>query len=156
MRCSKHHRDLGFAVIDPFFKVGILSGLNPLVEFPLAVLMPNPKSATQDAARAFEHVATLEREIAELRQQLAILSSQDSERLVLAPSDEQESLYAEARYRALIEMTPPAVWVTGAKGRTVYGNRYWDQFSSMTMEQSAGWGWMNALHPDDLTKVKAE
>ena len=143
-------------MIDPFFKVGILSGLNPLVEFPLAVLMPNPKSATQDAARAFEHVATLEREIAELRQQLAILSSQDSERLVLAPSDEQESLYAEARYRALIEMTPLAVWITDTKGRTVYGNRYWHEFSSMTMEQSAGWGWMNALHPDDVTRVKAE
>src|SRR5258708_28310695 len=118
--------------------------------------MPNPKSATQDAARAFEHVATLEREIAELRLQLAILSSQDSERLVLAPSDEQESLYAEARYRALIEMTPLAVWITDTKGRTVYGNRYWHEFSSMTMEQTAGWGLMNALHPDDVTRVKAE
>src|SRR5258708_8257811 len=118
--------------------------------------MPNPKSATQDAARAFEHVATLEREIAELRLQLAILSSQGSERLVLAPSDEQESLYAEARNRALIEMTPLAVWITDTKGRTVYGNRYWHEFSSMTMEQSAGWGWMNALHPDDVTRVQAE
>src|SRR5258708_39047977 len=106
MRCSKHHRDLGFAVIDPFFKVGILSALNPLAEFPLAVLMPNPKSATQDAARAFEHVATLEREIAELRQQLALLSSQDPERPALAPSDEPESLSAEAPYRARIAITP--------------------------------------------------
>lgn len=114
-----------------------------------------------DSVQVSKLIASLEREVAELRRQLATVCSPAPDPLVLASQNEdekadQEAAYAEARYRALIEMTPLAVWITDTRGRSVYGNRYWHEFSGMTMEQSAGWGWMNALHPDDAIKVKAE
>src|SRR5262249_25960942 len=105
-----------------------------------------------DSARASELIAALEREVAELRRQLAIVCSQVPDLPLLAAQEE----HAEARYRSLIEMTPLAVWITDIKGRSVYGNRYWHEFSGMTMEQTAGWGWMNALHPEDAAKLTAE
>src|SRR5262249_28048886 len=71
-------------------------------------------------------------------------------------TDTQETALAEAQYRALIEMTPLAVWITDTRDRSVYANRYWHEFSGMTAEETAGWGWMNALHPEDVIKVKAE
>src|SRR5262249_61025632 len=71
-------------------------------------------------------------------------------------TDTQETALAEAQYRALIEMTPLAVWITDTRDRSVYANRYWHEFSGMTAEETAGWGWMNALHPEDVIKVKGE
>jgi two-component system, cell cycle sensor histidine kinase and response regulator CckA len=112
-----------------------------------------------DSARASELIAALEREVAELRRQLAIVCSQVPDlplRAAREETEEQQAAHAEARYRALIEMTPLAVWITDTKGRSVYGNRYWHEFSGMTMEQTAGWGWMNALHPEDAGKLTAE
>ncbi len=117
--------------------------------------MSTPRGTTE-ALSPSEQRNALQREIAELRRQLASLRSQIPHSLFETSPDTQEAPLAEAQYRALIEMTPLAVWITDTKGRSVYGNRYWHEFSGLTAEQSAGWGWMNALHPDDVIKVKAD
>lgn len=107
---------------------------------------------SDDAAPASEQVARLEREVAELRRQLAAVYSQASDRLVVAPPDEDQFFYTEARYRALIELSPQAVWMTDPDGGNTYCNRYWYEYSGMTVEQAAGSGWSAALHPEDMAR----
>jgi PAS domain S-box-containing protein len=118
--------------------------------------MSSPRSTTEALAPFSRERAALEREISELRRRLATVSTQAADALFPFSRGAQDASFAEAQYRALVEMTPLAVWITDTKGRSVYGNRYWYEFSGMSEEQVAGWGWMNALHPDDASKLKAE
>lgn len=111
---------------------------------------------THDAIHASEQVARLEREVAELRRQLAMVYSQASDRLVTAPPTEQGFFYSEARYRALIELSPQAVWMTDGNGKNIYCNQYWYELSGLTVEQTDGLGWTAALHPEDSARVGAE
>lgn len=121
-----------------------------------SAFMPSRSRTAQDAAQTSEQVARLEREVAELRRQLAMVYSQASDRLVIAPPDEEGFFYSEARYRALIELSPQAVWLTDADGKNTYCNHYWYEFSGMTAEQTAGLGWAAALHPEDVPAIRAE
>ncbi len=105
-----------------------------------------------DAAQASEQVARLEREVAELRRQLAAVYSQASDRLVLAPPDKDQFFFGESRYRALIELSPQVVWMADRDGKNTYLNRYWYEFSGMTVEQAGGAGWAAALHPEDVAR----
>jgi PAS domain S-box-containing protein len=58
---------------------------------------------------------------------------------------------SEAHYRFLAESIPAIVWTTLADGRVDYVNRKWVDYTGLSAEQSLGWGWMAAVHPDDLT-----
>jgi PAS domain S-box-containing protein len=108
-----------------------------------------------DAAAASDYVRRLEREVADLRRQLTMLYSQASDRFVTAPTSELEFFYSEARYRALIELSPQVVWMTDHDGNNKYCNRYWYEYSGMTAEESAGVGWATALHPGDRDRIAA-
>jgi len=102
--------------------------------------MPSPVNTIGKAERQSELIATLEREVAELRRQLAVVSARSADRLMVAEPEELDPLSSEARYRALIELSPQVVWMTDADGANTYCNRYWYEFSGHTMEQTAGWG----------------
>jgi two-component system, cell cycle sensor histidine kinase and response regulator CckA len=119
--------------------------------------MSNPRSTTEIFTSSSRQEAALGREIAELRRQLALISSQAADAsLPISALEGQDTSFAEAQYRALVEMTPLAVWITDAKGHSIYGNRYWHEFCGMTPEQASGFGWLQALHPDDVVKLRAD
>lgn len=66
-----------------------------------------------------------------------------------------ESLYeSENQFRLLSENIPQMVWITTADGGYVYSNVRWQEFTGMTPEDSMGWGWTNAIHPDDVEPAK--
>src|SRR5215467_3032002 len=113
--------------------------------------MSSRSRISDDAAQASEQVARLEREVAELRRQLAAVYSQASDRL-LSESDKNQFLTSEARYRALIELSPQVVWMADHNGKNTYLNRYWYEFSGMTVEEADGVGWATALHPEDVSR----
>src|SRR5215831_18082976 len=102
-------------------------------------------------AKTSEQIAALKREVADLRRQLAAFY-QTADR----PSDDLETSGSEVRYRALIELSPQVVWMTDALGNNTYCNKYWYEFSGLTMEQTAGWGWASIVHPDDVAKATKE
>jgi diguanylate cyclase (GGDEF)-like protein/PAS domain S-box-containing protein len=55
----------------------------------------------------------------------------------------------ELRFRTLAEALPQLVW-TAIPGKGVdYCNRRWRELTGFTESQTLGWGWPNALHPDD-------
>ncbi len=59
---------------------------------------------------------------------------------------------SEERYRALAEAMSSIVWTTTADGFTT-DIPQWRALTGQTQEQCAGWGWLDALHPNDRQRV---
>jgi PAS domain S-box-containing protein len=55
----------------------------------------------------------------------------------------------EARYRCLLEATSQIIWNTHAEGELVAEQPSWSRFTGQSFEECKGWGWLNAIHPDD-------
>jgi PAS domain S-box-containing protein len=56
---------------------------------------------------------------------------------------------SELRYRSLIEATAAIVWNTPASGEFETEQPGWAEFTGQTFDELRGWGWLNAIHPDD-------
>ena len=59
---------------------------------------------------------------------------------------------SEQRYRMLTEALPQFVWILDAGGNIQYVNRFWSEFTGLSLEQSRRGGWTPALHPDDVAR----
>jgi len=57
---------------------------------------------------------------------------------------------SEQLYRALAEAIPQIVWTASADGWFDYYNQRWFEYTGLTLEETQGWGWQLALHPDDV------
>ncbi|MEH2046423.1 PAS domain S-box protein [Nostoc sp.] len=60
---------------------------------------------------------------------------------------------SEERYRILAEVSPQAIWMGDRDGGISYCNQYWLDYTGLTMEQTAGYGWIYVIHPDDRDRV---
>ncbi len=65
---------------------------------------------------------------------------------------EQALRESEARFRLTADMAPVMMWTTDAEGRRDYSSRPWLDFTGRTLEQAAGQGWAEAIHPDDYQR----
>ncbi|MEG4502733.1 PAS domain S-box protein [Microcoleus sp. F6_B4] len=61
----------------------------------------------------------------------------------------REAEASEQLYRVLAEAIPQIVWTARADGWVDYYNRRWFEYTGLTVEETQGWGWHLALHPDD-------
>ena len=59
------------------------------------------------------------------------------------------ALRSEQRYRSLVAASSQIVWLLDAECRVTTDLPEWRAATGQTFEQSAGYGWMDALHPDD-------
>ncbi|SFU30479.1 PAS domain S-box-containing protein [Methylobacterium sp. 174MFSha1.1] len=62
---------------------------------------------------------------------------------------EQALRASAARHRLLIESWTQAVWETDADGRVVADSSSWRAYTGQTVEEWLGYGWLDAIHPDD-------
>lgn len=67
---------------------------------------------------------------------------------------DEELRMSEQRYRSLVRATAQIVWETAADG-TVGDLPEWRAVTGQTREEVAGWGWLDAVHPEDRTAVEA-
>jgi two-component system cell cycle sensor histidine kinase/response regulator CckA len=66
----------------------------------------------------------------------------------------EEALRArEAEFRLLAEAMPQIVWVTRGDGWNIYFNQQWTDYTGLTREESAGYGWNRPFHPDDRNRA---
>lgn len=61
---------------------------------------------------------------------------------------------SEQRHRSLVEATSQIVWVRAPSGEFVADQPGWRTFTGQTEEQLLGWGWLNAVHPEDRPRVR--
>jgi PAS domain-containing protein len=77
--------------------------------------------------------------------------------LPTAPSAPEEWLSGlsggDVPHLALTDLVPCVVWTARPDGWIDYANRFWFRFTELTPEQTYGWGWQAALHPEDLPRV---
>jgi two-component system NtrC family sensor kinase len=72
---------------------------------------------------------------------------QESERQFHTLADSIAS--SEARYHALVRALSTLVWTTEADGGQIGEMPEWRALTGQTFDEVQGWGWLNALHPDD-------
>lgn len=60
---------------------------------------------------------------------------------------------SEARYNALLDVSPQIVWFSDAEGHCTYVNRHYAEFVGIPAEQMTGGGWSSAVHPADRDAV---
>jgi diguanylate cyclase (GGDEF)-like protein/PAS domain S-box-containing protein len=65
----------------------------------------------------------------------------------------QELKASEANFRQLADSMPQMVWTTRADGWLDYCNRQWTDYTGLTAIQTAGWGSIAVIHPDDVASV---
>ncbi len=61
---------------------------------------------------------------------------------------------SEIRYRTLAQIAPVGIFFTDADGYTLYVNPKWCEISDMKKENALGYGWLDAVHHDDLIKTE--
>ena len=71
-----------------------------------------------------------------------------------SPADELRA--SEARYRSLVLASSAIVWNTPADGRFATPQPGWMAFTGQSHEQLLGWGWLDAVHPDDRADTTAQ
>jgi len=58
--------------------------------------------------------------------------------------------------RLVIDSIPGLVWTTLPDGHADFLNQRWRDYTGLSLEQAAGWGWRPAIHPDDLARLESE
>lgn len=66
---------------------------------------------------------------------------------------EKEIKDSRFRYQKLADMTPIGIFFTKVDGYTTYVNPRWSAISGMPQKEALGFGWLNAVHPDDRSKT---
>ncbi|HEX3232750.1 MAG TPA: PAS domain S-box protein [Gemmatimonadales bacterium] len=61
----------------------------------------------------------------------------------------------EERYRALVTATSSIVWTSDPEGRFSEPQPSWEEYTGQSWTEHAGFGWLDALHPDDRESVLA-
>lgn len=56
---------------------------------------------------------------------------------------------SEERFRNMADHAPVMMWVTDPVGYCTYLNRSWYNFTGQTQAEAEGFGWLDAIHPDD-------
>ena len=57
------------------------------------------------------------------------------------------------KLRDVIETIPAYVWSALPDGSVDFINRRWLEFSGFSQDQALGWGWVDALHPEDRVRL---
>jgi PAS domain S-box-containing protein len=62
---------------------------------------------------------------------------------------EERLRHSEQRFRALVDASAAVIWNTNAAGELMPPQVRWSTYTGQTEEAYQGWGWLDAVHPDD-------
>jgi PAS domain S-box-containing protein len=138
----------------------IIHRVEDLTQF---VLLREKKNQQEHATRSLSvRLDEIEGELFLRAQQLqdanARLRQTNSELELLRDRDSDQSRAAlaksERRYRTLLSATSAIVWTRNAFGEFVEPQPSWEEFTGQTWEHYRGWGWVDAIHPEDRHAVR--
>jgi PAS domain S-box-containing protein len=88
----------------------------------------------------------------DLLQMLSAIGSQIGQ-FMKRKQAEEALRQGEERFRSLIEATVAIVWNTPASGEFEAEQPGWSAYTGQTFDQLKGWGWLDAVHPDDRSNT---
>ena len=99
---------------------------------------------------------TIEMEVAPLHDAAGAINGYMAiETDVTARRDSERRLVeSEANFRTLADSAPIFVWTSEPDGRRNYFNQPWLEFRGRTFEQERDFGWLEGVHPEDLTRYR--
>jgi hypothetical protein len=59
------------------------------------------------------------------------------------------------QFQLLADTLPHLAWMSKPDGTCEYVNQPWCKYTGLSMEESLGYGWMRAIHPEDSARVLA-
>ena len=68
----------------------------------------------------------------------------------------EELARSEERYRTLASVSSTIVWIANPDGTITRNCPSWQAYSGQSHHQEVGWGWTEAMHPDDCDRVIAD
>ena len=82
-----------------------------------------------------------------------------SQQAVPLPSDTRDpegAMFHGDYVASLAAVAPVAIFHTAPDGRVNYVTQRWEEIAGLSCHESRGYGWLQALHPDDRERVRAE
>jgi PAS domain S-box-containing protein len=61
---------------------------------------------------------------------------------------------SENHFRKIADQTPFMIWQFNNRGKAIYVNKQWTDFTGLSFERSLGSGWTKALHPDGMKEAE--
>ncbi len=65
-----------------------------------------------------------------------------------------ERIHEEERFRALVRASSQIVWTRDSIGAAVDDSPTWRSFTGQSFDEYKGFGWLNAIHPDDRPTIQ--
>ncbi len=62
---------------------------------------------------------------------------------------------SQQRYQLLAEASPVCIFHADSDGNALYLNQRWVEITGLSLQESLGKGWANALHPEDRDRVQS-
>ncbi|MEH3114351.1 PAS domain S-box protein [Pedobacter terrae] len=53
------------------------------------------------------------------------------------------------RFKSIANLVPDLLWDSEPDGSTNWYNQRWLEYTGQSLEEAVGWGWIDAIHPDD-------
>ena len=72
---------------------------------------------------------------------------------VAATQFDRWSIATRSRFEHLLELSPQIVWFARPDGQITYSNPYWYDYTGLSERETVGYGWTDAIHPDDYDRV---
>ena len=83
--------------------------------------------------------------------------------ILLAIEDATERRHTEAalheregQFGVVADLVPDLLWRADPRGGRTWANRRWTEYTGQSAEEAAGFGWVEAVHPDDRTRAVDE
>jgi formate hydrogenlyase transcriptional activator len=65
----------------------------------------------------------------------------------------EEIRNSEVRLLKIIDTIPTLAWCSLPDGTGIFWNRRWHEYTGLPLEVVRGWGWQDAIHPEDLKEI---
>jgi len=74
--------------------------------------------------------------------------------LAISNACAEHALQSSARnLAAIIDTIPTLAWTVLPDGSNEFLSKQWEEYTGLTVDESHGWGWQVAFHPEDLPRV---
>ncbi|WP_145348518.1 PAS domain-containing protein [Rosistilla ulvae] len=111
---------------------------------------PLPDPATIRQGQAIEHTVVAKSGRSYIRRVLTYRShTGQAEGLVVTFTDVSELRNSQELFQSLVEVSAQIVWIASAEGKIVEDSPSWRAFTGQTFDQWKGFGWLDAVHPED-------